>query len=93
MYLHGYVMGYEDALKGFEMLGAHEHHEILAKALSVFPNSKPAKHVREREHQLDNADTGFLEELDDRLQEIEDDYHDLATQYILAHPEEFFVDP
>ena len=92
-YLRSYAHGCEDALRGFEMMGAQQHREILAQALSVFPNSIPPKKVQERERYLDEADSDLLKELDDRLQDIEDDYHDLATQYILAHPEEFFVDP
>jgi hypothetical protein len=93
MYLRSYVMGYEDALQGFEMLGAPKHQEILAQALSVFPNSKPPTTVREREFRLRDADYDFLKVLEHRLREIEDEFDELAMQYVLAHPEEFFVDP
>ena len=82
----------QEALKGFELLGATEHKQILAKVLSMFPNSKMAKDPERRDRQLCRLDESVLNELEDRLRELEDEFYSLVRGYILKHPDEFFVD-
>ena len=86
-------MVWEDALTGFQLLGATEHRQILTEAIAVFPDSKPAKDRQKRWDQMENADTSAFDKLDDRLYALEEDFDALATKYILDHPDEFFVNP
>jgi len=86
-------MVWDDALAGFQLLAATQHRQILAKAIAVFPDSKPAMDRQKRSNQMENADSSLFDKLDNRLYDLEEDFDALATKYILDHPDEFFVDP
>lgn len=82
----------EDAQKGFQMLKATGHLNIITETISVFPDSSPSKNREEREEQLDSVDTNALDKLDERLHHLDENFDALATEYILSHPDEFFVE-
>jgi len=83
----------EDALNGFQLIGAEQHHRILAEVIALFPDSRPACDRKVRRDQMKSMDKSSFDKLDRRLYDLEESFDALATRYIRDHSGEFFTEP
>jgi hypothetical protein len=78
---------WEDALKGFEVLGLEENYEILKESANRL-GGYPSKDREERQDQLDKHEPEF-DDLDDRLYQSEGNIEEALLRYIKDHKESF----
>jgi len=85
---------WEEALRGFRLIGANEYAQVLESAVSLFPASRPSKDRDQRISQLEQLDRSVLDDLDDRFYSLEERaaLDDLFLAYIAEHRREFFVE-
>ena len=84
---------WEDALKGFEAIGALKNAKIVKESAARM-GGKPSKNRDERNEQLeqssgDDGDCGLFEELDTLYYESESDMYELLNAYIKANAKDF----
>ena len=83
-------MVWQDALNGFVLLGAEKYCQILSEAIAVFPNSNPAKDRQKRMDQLALVNKALLDDLDNRLYLLGEEFDTDALRYIVGHSTDFF---
>ena len=85
---------WEEAIAGFELMGAPHYVALLRDAISLFPTGRPAKGRDKRMLQLETIAKEHLERLDERLYGLgeNEDFDEMVARYIKAHPEEFFLE-
>jgi len=77
----------EDILKFLRSVGAKTSVRLLEKALSRFPDSKPAKDYDQRQKQLEHIDSDDFIDLDDKYYQDQDQMIELLHQYVRSHTE------
>ncbi|WP_281886580.1 DMP19 family protein [Paenibacillus sp. YYML68] len=78
---------WEDALKGFEIIGSKEYYEIL-KESTLRLGGFPSKDRFTRQDQLDEYEADF-DDLDEKLYNSEEDYFGLVMNYIRTNANKF----
>ena len=84
---------WEDALKGFEAIGALKNVNIIKESADRI-GGKPSKDRDERNKQLkqscgDNEDCDLFDDLDDSYYESESEMYELLNAYIKANAKDF----
>ncbi|WP_432664409.1 DMP19 family protein [Wukongibacter baidiensis] len=79
---------WEDAMKGFEVIGLKKNYEII-KESTMRLGGYPSKDRIERNNQLEKLEPEF-DDLDDRLYKLEKDIDEELLEYIKNNREEFY---
>ena len=84
---------WEEAIAGFDLVGASQYGAVLKAAVALFPLGRPALDRRKRWVELEVVSPKRLEQLDEDLYRLTRQYDldEILTQYIEQHPEDFFI--
>ncbi len=80
---------WEDAMKGFEVIGLKENYEILKESAQKL-GGFPSKDREKRQQQLDKYEADF-DDLDERLYKSEYEIENALLKYIRANSDDFFL--
>lgn len=79
-----------EALEGYKLFGAKDHHEQLEKIMAAFPDGASPRDRKKRNEQLSKRWPDYDIEDDFPLAKDAEDLDAVVAKYIREHPEEFF---